>query len=158
MPHDHEHPPEQAGPSDDGLAAALPPERFRPVRRWVLEGVTDLALVRRELLAELTAADGSPLGRLPGVPERMVLVASELATNALTHGLPPTFLSLSSDGQDYLLDVADHDLSTEPRVASERPAGAGGFGLQIARRLSQAVGWYATETTKHVWAVFAAPE
>lgn len=141
---------------DEGLRAATPPERFRPVREWVLLDTLGLATVRRELLDEITSETAARQEVLAGVPERMILVASELATNALTHGLPPTIVLLKSDGRDFLLDVADHDLTTEPRVAGERPAGAGGFGLQIARRLAQDVGWYATSTTKHVWAVFAA--
>ncbi|WP_454051729.1 ATP-binding protein [Cellulomonas sp. Marseille-Q8402] len=140
---------------DDGLLTSRPPERFRPVREWVLYDTLGLAGVRRELLAAITGGGAAPASTLAGVPERMILVASELATNALTHGLPPTLVGLSTDGRDFLLDVGDHDLSTEPRVAGGRPLGEGGFGLHIARRLSQEVGWYATATTKHVWAVFA---
>lgn len=141
---------------DQGLSSAMPPEGFRPVREWVLLDTSALSTVRRELLDEITADHAARQDVLSDVPERMILVASELATNALTHGLPPTIVSLSTDGRDYLLDVADHDLSSEPRVAGERPAGAGGFGLQIARRIAQEVGWYSTESTKHVWVVFAA--
>ena len=142
---------------DEGLESTRPPERFRFVREWVLHDTLGLAAVRRELLAEITSHAPQPTDALVGVPERMILVASELATNALTHGLPPTFVRLGSDGHEFLLDVADHDLSTEPQVAEGRPLGQGGFGLRIARRLSQEVGWYATATTKHVWATFAAP-
>lgn len=141
---------------DAGLATARPPERFEPVREWRLEDIVDLARVRSELLSEITAEHAAPQIELRGVPDRMILVASELATNALTHGLPPTVVCLKTDGVHYLLDVADHDLSTTPRVAGERPPGAGGFGLQIARQLSQEVGWYRDGATKHVWAIFAA--
>ena len=144
------------GPVDAGLEASRPPERFVPVRSWSLDSVTDLARVRRELLSEVTARHAAPQRSLELVPENMVLVASELATNALEHGLPPTVLSLLTDGTDYLLDVCDADLHSVPVVAGERPVGAGGFGLLIARRLSQAVGWYTTDSTKHVWASFPA--
>ena len=144
------------GPTDAGLAASVPPDRFTAVRSWSLDSVTDLSRVRRELLSEVTARHADPQDLLAQVPENMVLVASELATNALEHGLPPTILSLLSDGTDYLLDVCDADLHSTPVLAGERPVGAGGFGLLIARRLSQAVGWYTTDTTKHVWAVFPA--
>ncbi|WP_263118567.1 ATP-binding protein [Cellulomonas sp. RIT-PI-Y] len=142
--------------TDDGLVTARPPERFELVREWVLHDVDHLSGVRRELLEAVTASDAGPQRRLDDVPERMILVASELATNALTHGLPPTTVRLFTDGDDYLLDVADHDIGSTPFLAGERPPGAGGFGLQIARRLSQQVGWYATEHTKHVWAIFPA--
>ena len=33
-------------------------------------------------------------------------------------------------------------------------SGAGGRGLMLARSFSLQVGWYATETTKHIWATF----
>lgn len=142
--------------TDSGLESSRPPERFTTVRRWELDTVTDLARVRRELLAEVTAPHATPQLELGRVPENMVLVASELATNALDHGLPPTVLSLGTDGRDYLLDVCDSDLESVPMIAGERAVGAGGFGLLIARRLSQDVGWYTDEQTKHVWAVFPA--
>lgn len=38
----------------------------------------------------------------------MILLASELASNALEHGRPPTIVTLGHDGTCYLLDVADH--------------------------------------------------
>jgi serine/threonine-protein kinase RsbW len=141
---------------DGGLESARPPDRFTPVRQWSLDSVTDLARVRSELLQEVTAPRAAPQPRLGQVPENMVLVASELATNALQHGQPPTVLSLHADTQDYLLDVCDANLDDAPVFAGERPSGAGGFGLMIARRLSQVVGWYTTDTSKHIWAIFPA--
>lgn len=141
---------------DTGVESARPPARFRHVRDWSLDSVTDLSRVRSELLQEVTAPHAAPQLTLGKVPENMVLVASELATNALQHGHPPTVLSLHAEREEYLLDVCDANLDGVPVVAGERPSGAGGFGLMIAHRLSQAVGWYTTDTTKHVWAVFPA--
>src|SRR6478609_1442896 len=141
-----------ARPQEDaGIVTSRPPERFRPVRSWSLDSVTDLARVRRELLEEITAPHAAPQVVLGRVPENMVLAA-----NALQHGRPPTVLSLLADDLDYLLDVCDADLETTPVIAGERPSGAGGFGLLIAHRLSQEVGWYTTDATKHVWATFPA--
>ncbi|GIG24179.1 hypothetical protein Cde04nite_04230 [Cellulomonas denverensis] len=143
--------------TDKGLRTARPPARFAPIREWVLDHAGHLSTVRRELLAAVTAEDAGPQSKLDGIPERMILVASELATNALVHGLPPTRITLSTDGTDYLLDVADHDVDTPPALAtSPREPGAGGFGLQIARRLSQEVAWYTEGDAKHVWAIFPA--
>jgi anti-sigma regulatory factor (Ser/Thr protein kinase) len=87
----------------------------------------------------------------------MQLVASELATNAFRHGRPPTLVRLLRQRDTYLLDVADHDLNSTPRIAGAREPGHGGFGLQIARRLAQDVAWYRSDVTKHVWAQFPAP-
>lgn len=52
------------------------------------------------------------------------------------------------------MEVADHDLSTVPELADTRPVKAGGRGLLLAQSFSLTVGWYATETTKNIWAAF----
>ncbi len=88
------------------------------------------------------------------VLERMLVVVTELASNAIKHGLPPTEVRLSCTDEEFILDVADHDLSSVPELADTRPAGAGGRGLKLALSFSLEVGWYATDSTKHVWASF----
>ena len=120
----------------------------------MLDSFAELHELRTELQDALTAqADqvtaAQPLSTLA---QHLVLVASELATNAIRHGRPPTIVELHQHEARFLLTVADHDLSSEPRLAGDRPPGQGGFGLQIARRLSADVAWYRTETTKVVWA------
>jgi hypothetical protein len=138
---------------DDGLRARRPPAEFVPVRRWVLDTLAELHDLRAGLQAERRARDERQGERpLSGVADRLVLVASELATNGIRHGRPPTIVELCQHASRFLLTVADHDLSTEPRIAGDRPPGEGGFGLQIARRLAVDVGWYRTETVKVVWA------
>jgi serine/threonine-protein kinase RsbW len=148
---------DDAGSVDEGLTSSRPPAQFQPVRTWVIGGLRELSELRAAILAEV-AGDADPVPELDSVAHRLVLVASELATNALRHGVPPTVVRLLRDESTYLLDVADQDLTTTPYVAGARPPGQGGFGLQIARRLSVDVGWYATDTTKHVWARFPVPE
>jgi serine/threonine-protein kinase RsbW len=145
--------------SDDGLPSSRPPASFALVKTWVVKTVRELSELRAQILAEIDPAGGGPgtVPELDSVAHHMVLVASELATNALRHGIPPTIVQLMRDGSTYLLDVADHDLGTIPYVAGSRPPGMGGFGLQISRRLAVDVGWYATATTKHVWARFPVP-
>lgn len=141
--------------TDQGLRSSRPPARYEVVRQWTLASTSELTTVRRELREALTA-DGEAVSRnLADVPEKMILVASELASNALEHGRPPTIVSLRFDGDRYLLDVADHDLDSTPVLAGRRSPGAGGFGLMIARRLGQEVGWYTTGTTKHIWVTFS---
>jgi hypothetical protein len=39
----------------------------------------------------------------------------------------------------------------------QRPPGDGGLGLQLTERLAEEVGWYPTDTDKHVWAKFSLP-
>ena len=139
--------------TDSGLHTTRPPARFEPARRWVLDTVAELDGFRQELREEINNRAGERAGRVLGhVAHDLVLVASELATNAIRHGRPPTIVELLQDEDDFLLTVADHDLGSEPHIAGARAPGEGGFGLQIARRLSRAVGWYRTDTVKVIWA------
>ena len=142
---------------DEGLRTSPLPDGSTVLRTWVLDTAEELAGFRAEL-EHAVAGDGADVPpELGAVAHSMVLVASELATNALRHGVPPTIVRLLRDDDAYILDVADHDLLSTPYIAGERPPGEGGFGLQIARRLAVAVGWYAAGTTKHVWAGFPDP-
>lgn len=84
----------------------------------------------------------------------MVLVATELATNSIKYGIPPTIVRLLGTDDQFVLEVADHDLSTVPEPADTRPMNAGGRGLLLARSFSLDVGWYATADAKYVWATF----
>jgi serine/threonine-protein kinase RsbW len=136
------------------LQTSPPPPEAEPIHTWVLDNSTQLRDLRSALNQALT---GHPLlagDTLGDVPERMVLVATELATNAIVHGRPPTEVRLLRGRDCFVLDVADHDLSTVPELADTRPLHAGGRGLQLARSFSVDVGWYATATTKHIWATF----
>jgi anti-sigma regulatory factor (Ser/Thr protein kinase) len=128
------------------------PEATAAVPAAVVVVATGL-LPWRDAVAELrTAVDVAAAG--PDVIDRMTVVANELATNALRHGLPPTVVRLLREGDRLIVDVSDHDREAEPRVAENRPLGDGGLGLQLTRRFAIDVGWYATELTKHVWASF----
>jgi serine/threonine-protein kinase RsbW len=136
------------------LQISPPPPEAEPLHTWVLDNSTQLRELRSALHEALTGhplAAGESLG---DVPERMALVATELATNAMVHGRPPTEVRLLRSGDYFVLDVADHDLSTVPELADTRPLHAGGRGLQLARSFSLEVGWYATDTSKHIWATF----
>ncbi len=109
---------------------------------------TDLANLHKALAGHRLAEDGTG---------PIVLVATELASNALRHGLPPAVVRLlTADGQ-FFLEVADRDLASVPKLAEAHPAVGGGRGLHIARSLSLEVCWYATEQFKHVWASFPNP-
>ncbi|WP_433294201.1 ATP-binding protein [Actinoplanes sp. CA-030573] len=139
------------------LQTSPPPPQAQELHVWILDDSTQLRHLRGALHQALT---GHPLvagGTVGDVPERMILVATELATNAIVHGRPPTEIRLLRADDCFVLDVADHDLSTVPELADTRPQHAGGRGLQLARSFSLQVGWYATDTTKHIWASFPLP-
>jgi serine/threonine-protein kinase RsbW len=135
------------------LRSSRPPSGCTEVGSWTLGDSRQLSALRHSLQ---DALDGR-CEQLDEVPEKVALVASELATNALRHGLPPTVVRLLRSDEAFVLDVADHDTAVIPQPEDDEPDSEGGRGLQIARRLALDVGWYAAEKTKHVWARFAAP-
>ncbi|GAA2722471.1 ATP-binding protein [Cellulomonas aerilata] len=138
------------------LEAAHPPETYVLERAWVLDSPEQLSALRSALMTAIAGGDSVP-SSLDEAAENMVLIASELATNALKYAYPPTVVRLLREGSSYLLDVTDHAAGTAPYVAVGRPEGQGGLGLQIAQRLAYDVGWYAKGTEKHVWAILPAP-
>jgi serine/threonine-protein kinase RsbW len=138
----------------DNLRTSPPPPAGRELQVWVLNSTVELRELRAKLHEALT---GNPLvagEKLDDIPERVVLVATELATNGIRHGRPPTVVRLSCTDDEFVLDVADHDLENFPELVDTRPIDAGGRGLLIARSFSLDVGWYATEDAKHIWASF----
>ncbi|MFC7547378.1 ATP-binding protein [Plantactinospora sp. GCM10030261] len=136
------------------LRTSPPPPRADELRRWTLDTATELRGLRAGLHEALTGEELLAGERLDEIPELVALVASELATNALRHGIPPTIVRLLADDDHFYLVVADHDLTSVPELADTRPLGAGGRGLQLAQSFSLDVGWYATEHTKNIWASF----
>lgn len=138
---------------DACLVSGPPPEGFTSVWSLTLTSAAQLGHVRAEIRRELAQRVKSPTDRAR-ITHDMVLVASELTANALTHGHLPTRVNLLRKQDTYLLDVADHCVRTTPHLAPSRAPGKGGLGLQIARHVALDVGWYTTNITKHVWARF----
>lgn len=136
------------------LDTSLPPTPHEEIQRWVLDSFSELRALRASLHKALT---GQPLpddGELDEIPEKMAIVATELATNALEHTHPPTVVRLLRTGTSFVLDVADQEPDMAPELAEGRAPGDGGLGLQLARRLALDVGWYVSGDAKHVWADF----
>ncbi|MFE5309357.1 ATP-binding protein [Isoptericola sp. NPDC056605] len=140
-------------PVVSGVPMAPPPTGYAPVAEWVLADSVELSRLR-SALARIVGSSGDGATAMHDTAEKIVLIASELATNALLHGLPPTVVRLLRDEHTWLLDVVDHDAAGVPRVDGGRPPGHGGLGLLIAERLSAHVGWYTSGPAKHVWATF----
>lgn len=123
------------------------------MRTWHLASTRDLAGLRADVARAVTG------GRAPA-PEQsvdgLVLIASELATNALRHGGGSATVHLSTDGPTYLLEVVDRAPEAPPQVAVDRDRGDGGFGLVLALGVALEAGWFRTETSKCVWTVHTA--
>ncbi len=130
-----------------------PPRGHLPVRTWHLASTRDLAGLRADVARAVTG-DSAP------APEEsvdgLVLIASELATNALRHGGGSATVHLSTDGPTYLLEVVDRAPGAPPQVAVDRDSGDGGFGLVLALGVARQVGWFRSETSKCVWTVHTA--
>lgn len=135
------------------LPLARPPTHEATVRTWVLDSFSELSSLRGTLAHALTR--GRPLEPTQrAITETMVLVSSELATNALTHAAPPITVTLHCGPKSYLLDVTDTTPTVIPAIAQGRAVGEGGFGLLLATQLSTQIGWYPAGATKHIWATF----
>jgi len=136
------------------LRTSPPPPDAEELEVWALNSTTELRALRAGLVEALNRYTPAPHAELDDIPDRMVLVATELATNAIKHGLPPTEVRLLRTHDEFVLDVADHDLTTIPELADTRPRDAGGRGLHLANAFALEVGWYAHDSTKHIWAAF----
>ncbi|SDT54368.1 ATP-binding protein [Actinoplanes derwentensis] len=130
------------------------PPHAEQLRVWTLTSAGELRQLRASLHQELTSYPHLAADDREDILDRITLVATELATNAIRHGIPPTEVRLLRNDEHLVLDVADRDLSSIPELAGTRPLHAGGRGLMLARSFSLDVGWYATHDTKHIWATF----
>jgi len=130
----------------------LPPDE--EVARWTLDQPPALATLRAGLQRAVTAHAQETAVDVAELTERLMVAATELAGNALQHGQPPTVVALLRADGHLIIDVIDADPTTRPVVDPDRPAGDGGLGLTLTQRLADEVGWYPTDTGKHIWAQF----
>ncbi|MET9300756.1 MULTISPECIES: ATP-binding protein [Micromonospora] len=137
------------------LRTSPPPPQATELEQWVLDSPEDLRGLRASLRDALNRHGLVQGEDLDEVPHLVVLVATELASNALRHGRPPTIVTLLTTDDRFLLDVADHDVSSVPELTDISPTDSGGRGLFLAQSVSLDVGWYATGKTKNIWASFS---
>jgi serine/threonine-protein kinase RsbW len=148
------------------LPASSPPPGGVELGRWTVEnyqGLRHLRLALRQAVSELAilpasvAAPAAPAAAdEEDIAERIAVVATELATNALRHGRPPAEVRLLRVEDLLVVDACDHDPEGEPQFDTDRPLGQGGLGLLLARTFAVEVGWYRDGAAKHVWASFPA--
>jgi serine/threonine-protein kinase RsbW len=134
------------------MGSVRPPRGIEELQVWTLQDAAQLRVMRGALFATVTGQDRVAQFTLGGVADRMVLVATELATNALVTGVPPATVRLCRCGADFVLDVADGDVRVLPGSAAV--AGNTPLWLRMAQRFSSEVGWYATGSGRHIWARF----
>src|SRR5215471_4077914 len=108
--------------------------------------------------------------RLEPLTEDAVVIASELATNAVQHGTPTAAEDAEEDPRrarvelswclqaSRLICVVTDQTGTPPTVASPDPEAESGHGLQIVGALAVAWGWTILGTgEKAVWAALELP-
>lgn len=92
---------------------------------------------------------------LPLAPDRMadlVLIASELAANAVRHGEPPVVLRLDVAADRVRVTVTNHGDGPDPRVVTADQESGHGRGLAMVEQLAHSVGWSRQDDRLEVWA------
>lgn len=82
------------------------------------------------------------------------LLASEIVSNAVRHGLPPIALTVSIADGHANVSISDSDPERLPELRHDVPAdhSDGGRGLQIVEELADAWGWnICGDDGKTVW-------
>ncbi len=136
------------------------PVGFALDREWDVGTLDELADLRQAVVTRVTevlpddVVRGS--GDAPSAMDHMLLVATELASNAIRHGRPPVLLRLhlpTTGGpvREVVVETVDHDTRRLPQFV-EGGHRDGGRGMLLAARLALEVSWRTTATTKHVWA------
>jgi sodium/proline symporter len=134
-------------PADgEALPVPLPDRRSAPRQRIELEDS-----VRSPARARAAAADLVEEFRLDGIRDELVLVVSELVTNAVRHASPPVCLELQADAERVTVAVADGSpLRPLPRPALDDAEG--GRGLPMIDLLAAETGVRPNPPGKTVWA------
>ncbi|MFD9488003.1 ATP-binding protein [Streptomyces sp. NPDC059991] len=102
----------------------------------------------REVLDEWLGPRGAE-GR--AVLEDVLLLVSEVVTNACRHGDDPYELRLDRIDGKLSVQVSDHSPLRPRPQGRHRPARSSGHGLYLLQRLSSAWGWVPRGAGKTVW-------
>ncbi|GGV89522.1 ATP-binding protein [Streptomyces gelaticus] len=123
-------------------------QRFSATRRGA-------RLARRLALHQLDAW-GVPYGS--GFSDDVAVVVSELAANAVLHGMVPGRdfeLRLIALADTLRIEVSDARTEREPEIRASRPGAESGFGLRLVGALATSWGVKGRDVGKTVWAELA---
>jgi anti-sigma regulatory factor (Ser/Thr protein kinase) len=141
-----------SGPVPPGVVDHHAPRQLTQAPTLDVE-VTNPRALRRQLSAALAASLSSQ--RLDDV----LLVATELSTNALVHGAPPVTVQVWDTADGVVLDVVDRGEATVDPLADLRPLNGGahgGYGLWLVGELADEITIDRRHDTNVVTAFFAA--
>ncbi|MEV7202128.1 ATP-binding protein [Streptomyces griseoluteus] len=163
--------PERGATASEAALSAAPPvvpaegapeARGRQVRRLSLHGESGVVPLARDFTRQALYEWGwlpASGAEQRAAAEDVLLVVSELVTNACLHADGPDELLLSCDRKVIRLEITDHGAG-QPAPRTPHQAGRpGGHGMFIVQRLS--LDWGVVRTSdgsgKTVWAELAAP-
>lgn len=138
-----------AGDSVDDVAvviASMQPPRYRMTLKTVHGDLSEIALARETVDRQLRA------WRIPeAVRADLILMTSELVTNAIIHGRSPIELRLRRSDHEVVIEVSDGS-AARPQRRSPEAEEEHGRGLGIVERLSDRWGSRLVSGGKVVWA------
>ncbi|MBB4894812.1 hypothetical protein FHS39_003870 [Streptomyces olivoverticillatus] len=155
-------PPDGQGPRAEGATSAEPPPDRTPSRRLHLVGASGAVPLSRDFTRQAL----HDWGWLPAVSadhraaaEDVLLVVSELVTNACLHADGPEELRVIRTGKVLRLEVTDLGSGTPSPRTPHRAGRPGGHGMFIVQRLCLDWGVVRRDggVGKTVWAELAAP-
>ncbi|MER5811554.1 ATP-binding protein [Streptomyces sp. NPDC002033] len=133
------------------MNATIAPGRCPVTVHLDLPPAAEAARLARQRVALMLATDAAGCPR--GIAEDIVLIASELVTNAVRHADGPYALTLSVDHRRVGVAVSDASSELPRRRAGHAGAGPGGRGLQIIQGLGADLFVSPSGTGKQVIAV-----
>ncbi|BCM67345.1 MULTISPECIES: ATP-binding protein [Streptomyces] len=145
------------GPTD-----GMPRARGRQVRRLRLEGESGVVPLARDFTRQALYAWGwlpAATADQRAAAEDVLLVVSELVTNACLHAEGPDELRLACDNKVIRLEVSDRGTGQPAPRTPHRAGRPGGHGMFIVQRLCLDWGVVRAPGTpgKTVWAELGAP-
>jgi anti-sigma regulatory factor (Ser/Thr protein kinase) len=119
--------------------------KLRVVYDTAFGGADELCRLRAE--ASVALEDN---GRTRGHIRVVVLLLSELSTNAMMHASPPYHLAIEVDDEHTVVNVTD---AGDGRASARKPANVnGGYGLNLVNALASTWGVAPSHRGKTVWA------
>jgi two-component sensor histidine kinase len=101
----------------------------------------------RRLVADVLAE-----AHYPGDADTVLLLVSEVVTNAVRHAATPFELTINVSGPEVMVAVIDHDRIHRPQVRNPRPQDTSGRGLRIVDELASSWGTELVDAdAKRVW-------
>ena len=101
----------------------------------------------RQLVAEFLVASD-----FTGDTDTVLLLVSELVTNAVRHAATPLELTITVEGPHVTVGVLDHDRAHPPRLRHPKPLDSSGRGLRIVQELASSWGTeLVAGDAKRVW-------